>query len=62
MIDWWKNIYDTTLKKYFDNGYLVKDDQTIITDCIFSNMSMFSIHTESENKYDRWFLFQRLLL
>jgi hypothetical protein len=62
MIEWWKNTYDTKLKLYFDNGYLVKDDQTIITDCIFSNMSMFSIHTEENNKYDRWFLFQRLLL
>ena len=62
MIELWKNTYDTTLKKYFDHKYLVKDDQTIITDCIFSNMSMFSIHNEPENKYDRWFLFQRLLL
>jgi len=35
MLDLWKNMYDNTLKTYFDNGYLVKDDQTIITDCIF---------------------------
>jgi hypothetical protein len=62
MIDWWKHTYDTTLQRYFDHGYLVKDDQTIITDCIFSNMSKFSIHSERENKYDHWFLFQRLLL
>jgi hypothetical protein len=62
MIDWWKHTYDTKLKLYFDHGYLVKDDQTIITDCIFSNMSMFSIHSEPDNKYDRWFLFQRILL
>jgi hypothetical protein len=62
MIEWWKNTYDRTLKLYFDNGYLVKDDQTIITDCVFSNMSKFSIHSEPDNKYDRLFLFQRLLL
>ena len=62
MIEWWKNIYDITLQKYFDYGYLVKDDQTIITDCIFSNMQMFKLHTEPDNNYDHWFLFQRLLL
>ena len=61
MLDLWKNMYDNTLKTYFDNGYLVKDDQTIITDCIFSNMSHFTLHTEKSDKYDVWFLFQRLL-
>jgi hypothetical protein len=62
MIEWWKNTYDRTLNLYFDNGYLVKDDQTIITDCIFSNMTKFYIHNEPNNNYDSWFLFQRLLL
>lgn len=62
LIDWWKTEYNKTLKNYFDHGYLVKDDQTIITDCIFSNMSKFSIHSESTTKYDNWFLFQRILM
>lgn len=61
-MEWWKNLYDYKLKTYFDNGYLVKDDQTIITDCIFSNMSNFVLHKEDSHKYDSWFLFQRLLL
>jgi hypothetical protein len=61
-IEWWKNMYDYKLKTYFNNGYLVKDDQTIITDCIFSNISNFVLHQELSNKYDNWFLFQRLLL
>lgn len=60
-IVWWKHLYDSTLKTYFENGYLVKDDQTIITDCIFSNMANFVLHKEYSDKYDNWFLFQRLL-
>jgi len=61
-VNWWKELYDKTLNTYFDNGYLVKDDQTIITDCIFSNMRHFEIHREHNEKYDTWFLFQRLLM
>lgn len=36
MIYWWSNTYDTKLALYFANNYLVKDDQIIIIDCIFS--------------------------
>lgn len=61
-VNWWKELYDKTLNIYFDNGYLVKDDQIIITDCIFSNMTHFVIHSENNEKYDTWFLFQRLLI
>jgi hypothetical protein len=62
MIEWWRTLYDTTLEKYFKHGYLVKDDQTIITDCIFSNLSYFLLHSEENTKkYDIWFPFQRLL-
>jgi hypothetical protein len=60
-IDWWRDTYDTKLKLYFDNGYLVKDDQIIIVDCIFSNLSEFCLCKE-QNHYDNWFLFQRYLL
>ena len=62
IIEWWRTLYDTTLEKYFKHGYLVKDDQTIITDCIFSNLSYFLLHSEENTeKYDIWFPFQRLL-
>jgi len=60
-LQWWRNTYDTKLKLYFDNGYLVKDDQIIIVDCIFSNLSEFCLCRE-QNHYDNWFLFQRYLL
>jgi len=40
---------------------LVKDDQIIIADCIFSNMSKFVLHREQKAPYDNWFMFQRIL-
>lgn len=61
-IDWWKETYDERLQKYFVNNYLVKDDQLIIVDCIFSNIDKFSLQKEDDSTYDNWFLFQRLLL
>ena len=61
-IEWWRNMYDNKLKLYFDNEYLVKDDQIIIADCIFSNLSEFCLCKEQNNHYDNWFLFQRYLL
>lgn len=60
MIEWWKTKYDTTLNTYFKNGYLVKDDQIILADCIFSNFDKFALHYES-SRFDNWFMFQRLL-
>jgi hypothetical protein len=60
-LQWWRNMYDNKLRLYFDNGYLVKDDQIIIVDCIFSNLSEFCLCKE-QNHYDNWFLFQRFLL
>ena len=61
-IQWWFDTYDTKLKLYFNNGYLVKDDQVIVIDCIFSNMQRFQLHKETNPKYDNWFMFQRLLM
>jgi len=59
-IDWWCKTFDDKLEKYFKNDYLVKDDQIILVDCIFSDTRHFSIHTEKSN-YDNWFMFQRIL-
>ena len=59
-IDWWCKIFDDKLDKYFKNNYLVKDDQIILVDCIFSDIKHFTIHTENSN-YDNWFMFQRIL-
>ena len=59
-IDWWANTYDDKLNFYVENDYLVKDDQIILVDCIFSNLSRFTIFNENNNK-DNWFMFQRIL-
>ena len=61
-IQWWVDTYDTKLKLYFENNYLVKDDQVIVIDCIFSNLSKFNLYKEADPKYDNWFMFQRILL
>ena len=60
-IDWWRETFDNKLKLYFENGYLVKDDQIIIADCVFSNMGHFKLITEN-TFYDNWFVFLRYLL
>ena len=61
-INWWCSTYDEKLKLYFDNRLLVKDDQIILVDCIFSDTKNFSLYKENNQNYDNWFLFQRLLL
>lgn len=60
-IIWWFNKYDKKLIKYFENDYLVKDDQIILVDCIFKNMDKFAIFRENIETFDNWFMFQRLL-
>ena len=60
-IEWWKNTYDSKLRLYFEHDSLVKDDQVIIADCVFSNSEKFHLCEEHTN-YDKWFLFQRYLL
>ena len=47
---------------YFDNKELVKDDQIIITDCIFSTHQHFCLCKENINNFDNWFMFQRILI
>jgi hypothetical protein len=60
-INWWFNEYNNKLKLYFENDYLVKDDQIILVDCILSNIDRFTLFRENNNNYDNWFMFQRIL-
>lgn len=64
--EWWAVTYDAKLHRHMMDGRIIKDDQQIITDCVFSNdmQSHFHICREEGNKpkYDVWFLFQRALL
>ena len=60
-IEWWVKTYDNRLKLYFENNYLVKDDQIILVDCILSNLDRFSLFRENVNNFDNWFIFQRIL-
>ena len=60
-LTWWHETYYSQLFNYFKNGYLVKDDQIIVADCIYSNPNKFNLCKENVTKYDNWFLFQRVL-
>ena len=59
-IDWWSSTYDAKLALYFKHHYLVKDDQIILADCIFSNKNDFAIYKENLPSFDNWFMFQRI--
>ena len=60
-IEWWTTTYDNKLKLYFENNYLVKDDQIILVDCIHSNLEKFNLFRENNDHFDNWFMFQRIL-
>lgn len=60
-IQWWCKTYDDKLCLYFKNNYLVKDDQIILADCIFSDINKFILFREDDVNYDNWFMFQRIL-
>jgi hypothetical protein len=60
-IEWLFQKYDSTLNRYFENDYLVKDDQIILVDCILSSLDKFTLFKESSKEYDNWFMFQRIL-
>ena len=60
-LEWWKKNYDTKLRLYFKYDQLVKDDQIIIADCIFSSLQDFHLVQEEKVGFDNWFLFQRYL-
>jgi len=61
LIDIYTRLYDEKLMYYFMNNFIIKDDQTIIMDIIFTNQNLFYIHRETNEKFDHWFMFQRLL-
>ena len=42
-IEGWRQIFDQKLRLYFDNNYLVKDDQIILVDCILSEPQRFQL-------------------
>lgn len=60
-IDWWFNEYNNKLQLYFENEYLVKDDQIILADCVLSNLDRFNLFRENNIDFDNWFMFQRIL-
>ena len=60
-IQCWSDLYYKTLESYFENQRLVKDDQIIIADCVFSHLAHFKLYQETTHN-DNWFMFQRLLL
>lgn len=62
--EWWAVTYDAKLHQHLSRGRVVKDDQQIITDCVFSKdtQTHFHICREEGGKYDAWFLFQRALM
>lgn len=60
-INWWANIYYEKLRLYFENQYLVKDDQILLVDCITNHLNDFHLCTENYPNYDCWFMFQRIL-
>jgi len=62
LIEGWRDMYDDRLSAYFTANYLVKDDQIILADLIFSNMSGFVLHRENQPNMDNWFMFQRIFL
>ena len=59
-LEWWVETYYKKLELYLTNNYLVKDDQIIIADCIFSQSKEFCLLQEN-SFYDNWFMFQRFL-
>lgn len=61
-INWWNKTYYERLKLYFDNNYLIKDDQIIIIDSIINNLSQFKLIKETLPIYDKWFAFSNYLL
>lgn len=61
-MNWWHTTYYNKLKLYFEHKQLVKDDQIILADCIFSSPNNFFLCVEQNPQFDNWFMFQRILL
>lgn len=66
VIDDWCLHYENVLIDFMEQGRLVKDDQIILANCIFSSLAekegQFFLVKETGNTYDPWFVFQRFLL
>lgn len=62
LIENWKKLFTSKLESYIKHNKLVKDDQIILADCVFSNLSLFELHQEINKSADNWFMFSRLLL
>ena len=50
-IDWWFNTFDKKLQLYFNNNYLVKDDQMIILNCVVENFDKFNLCYEENPRF-----------
>lgn len=61
-IIWWNEVYYQRLNAYFENNYLVKDDQMIILDCLINHLSNFKLIKEIVPNMDKWFAFSHYLL
>lgn len=61
LIQTFVQLFDAKLRYYFDNKYIIKDDQTILLDVIFTNPSLFCLHWSNDEQNDKWFMFELLL-
>jgi hypothetical protein len=66
-IEDWCLHYENVLMDFMEQGRLVKDDQIILANCIFSGLAekegrFFLVKETGAVAYDPWFVFQRFLL
>jgi hypothetical protein len=61
--EFFQQVVKSCLKQYFENEYLVKDDQMIILDCIIHNEHKFALGWNGFPKHSpgRWFFFRDYL-
>jgi hypothetical protein len=60
-VGWWFDTFDQRLREYIQQDRLVKDDQILVADCIYTHPDRFHLCEEKKVGYDNWFMFQRLL-
>ena len=61
-LEYWVKIFDEKVALYFQHDALIKDDQIIIADCVFTDPARFKLHREDTPGNDNWFMFQRILM
>lgn len=59
-LQWWWDKYYNRLQLYFENNYLVKDDQMIVIDCMLREIKHFNLLRGQSG--DIWFSFGPFLL